>query len=153
MAAPRERVPGEPEREEPQRIEPARVPRRGPAAGAYAAPVPWWVVLLQGVVGVLVGLALLATPTIATMALVQLVGLYWFVAGIFALVRIFLPNRRVGWGWLLLGGVLGIVAGLVVLQHPLWSAVVVPTVLVLYLGAYGVVIGLIHLVEAARGGG
>ena len=153
MAAPRERVPGEPEREEPQRIEPARVPRRGPAAGAYAAPVPWWVVLLQGVVGVLVGLALLATPAIATMALVQLVGLYWFVAGIFALVRIFLPNRRVGWGWLLLGGVLGIVAGLVVLQHPLWSAVVVPTVLVLYLGAYGVVIGLIHLVEAARGGG
>jgi uncharacterized membrane protein HdeD (DUF308 family) len=117
------------------------------------APVPWWVVLLQGIVGVLVGLALLATPAVATVALVQLVGLYWFVAGIFALARIFLPNRRVGWGWLLLGGVLGIVAGLVVLQHPLWSAVVVPTVLVLYLGAYGIVIGLIHLAEAARGGG
>ena len=158
MAARRERVPGEPEREEPQRIEPAQEapresPRRGPVAGAYAAPVPWWVVLLQGIVGVLVGLALLVTPAIATMALVQLVGLYWFVAGIFALVRIFVPHRRVGWGWLLLGGVLGIVAGLVVLQHPLWSAVVVPTVLVLYLGAYGIVIGLIHLVEAARGGG
>ena len=149
MAARRERVPGEPRREEPQRVE----PRRGPAAGAYVAPVPWWAVLLQGIVGVLVGLALLATPAAATVALVQLVGLYWFVAGVFALVRIFLPNRRVGWGWLLLGGVLGIVAGLVVLQHPLWSAVVVPTVLVLYLGAYGIVIGLIHLAEAARGGG
>ncbi|HEX7090827.1 MAG TPA: DUF308 domain-containing protein [Longimicrobiales bacterium] len=153
MAARRERVPGEPQREEPRRVEPARVPRRGPAAGAYVAPVPWWVVLLQGIVGVLVGLALLLTPAAATVALVQLVGLYWFVAGIFALVRIFLPSRRVGWGWLLLGGVLGIVAGLVVLQHPLWSAVVVPTVLVLYLGAYGIVIGLIHLAEAARGGG
>src|SRR5690606_8826777 len=91
VAARRERVPGEPEREEPQRIEPAQEapresPRRGPVAGAYAAPVPWWVVLLQGIVGVLVGLALLVTPAIATMALVQLVGLYWFVAGIFALV-------------------------------------------------------------------
>jgi signal transduction histidine kinase len=43
-------------------------------------------VLLQGIVGVLVGLALLATPAAATVALVQLVGLSWFVAGIFALV-------------------------------------------------------------------
>jgi uncharacterized membrane protein HdeD (DUF308 family) len=153
MAARRGRVPGEPEREEPQREGLRELPRRGPAAGVHAAPVPWWVVLLQGVVGVLVGVVLLATPAVAMTALVQLVGLYWFVAGIFVLVRIFLPNRRVGWGWLLLGGVLGIVAGLVVLQHPLWSAVVVPTVLVLYLGAYGIVIGLIHLVEAARGGG
>lgn len=150
MAARRERVPGEPRREEPQRVEPLR---RGPAAGAYVTPVPWWAVLLQGIVGVLVGLALLATPAAATVALVQLVGLYWFVAGVFALVRIFLPSRRVGWGWLLLGGALGIIAGLLVLQHPLWSAIVVPTVLVVYLGAYGVVIGIIHLAEAARGGG
>lgn len=158
MAARRERVPGEPQREEPRRGEPARgvvreLPRRGPAAGAYVAPVPWWAVLLQGIVGVLVGLALLATPAAATVALVQLVGLYWFVAGVFALVRIFLPSRRVGWGWLLLGGALGIIAGLLVLQHPLWSAILVPTVVVIYLGIYGIVIGVIHLAEAARGGG
>src|SRR5690606_6053016 len=155
MAARRERVPGEPQREEPRRGEPARgvvreLPRRGPAAGAYGGAVPWWAVLLQGVVGVLVGLALLVTPAAATVALVQLVGLYWFVAGVFALVRIFLPGRRVGWGWLLLAGALGIAAGMLVLQHPLWSAVVVPTVLMVYLGAYGIVIGLIHLAEAAR---
>lgn len=148
MAARRERVPGEPPRREPEEFR-----RRGLAAGAYVAPVPWWAVLIQGIVGVLVGLALLATPAAATVALVQLVGLYWFVAGVFALVRIFLPHRRVGWGWLLLGGALGIIAGLLVLQHPLWSAIVVPTVVVLYLGAYGIVIGIIHLAEAARGGG
>jgi len=157
MAARRERVPGDPQRDEPRRSVPVRgapaePPRREPA-GAYGVPVPWWAVLLQGVVGVLVGLALLVTPAPATVALVQLVGLYWFVAGVFALVRIFLPGRRVGWGWLLLAGALGIAAGMLVLQHPLWSAVVVPTVLMVYLGAYGIVIGLIHLAEAARGGG
>jgi len=157
MAARREQVPGEPQRQEPRRVEPGRraplEPRRRPVAGTFEAPVPWWAVLLQGIVGVLIGLALLVTPAAATVALVQLVGLYWFVAGIFALVRIFLPSRRVGRGWLLLGGVLGVIAGLLVLQHPLWSAVVVPTVLIVYLGAYGVVIGIIHLAEAARGGG
>ena len=158
MAARRERVPGEPEREKPRRVEPARgeplgFPRRRPVAGAHVSPVPWWAVLLQGIVGVLIGLALLATPAAATVALVQLVGLYWFVAGVFALVRIFLPSRRVGWGWLLLGGALGIIAGLLVLQHPLWSAILVPTVVVIYLGIYGIVIGVIHLAEAARGGG
>src|SRR5690606_24335857 len=57
------------------------------------------------------------------------------------------------WGWLLLGGALGIIAGLLVLQHPLWSAILVPTVVVIYLGIYGIVIGVIHLAEAARGGG
>ena len=39
------------------------------------------------------------------------------------------------------------------LQHPLWSAILVPTVVVIYLGIYGIVIGVIHLAEAARGGG
>jgi uncharacterized membrane protein HdeD (DUF308 family) len=57
-----------------------------------------------------------------------------------------------GWGWNLFSGVLGIIAGILVLQHPLWSAVLVPTVLIIVLGIYGLIAGVIALIEAFRGG-
>jgi len=43
--------------------------------------------------------------------------LYWFVQGIFVLVGMFLA--RSAWGWKLFMGVLGIVAGIVVMRHPI----------------------------------
>ena len=144
MAARRERVPGDPQRDEPRRSVPVRgapaePPRREPA-GAYGVPVPWWAVLLQGVVGVLVGLALLVTPAAATVALVQLVGLYWFVR---LRARADLPPRPAGgWGWPPLAGALGIAAGCWC-PAPALGAVVVPTADGTH--AYGIVIGLIHL--------
>ncbi len=57
------------------------------------------------------------------------------------------------WGWKLIVGILGVIAGLIVIQHPLWSALLVPATLVLILGIEGILIGVVRLVQAFMGAG
>jgi uncharacterized membrane protein HdeD (DUF308 family) len=50
-------------------------------------------------------------------------------------------------------GVLGILAGIVVMRHPIASALAIPSIMVLLLGIQGFVAGIVSLVMAFRGGG
>ena len=121
------------------------------AQNPQTMPVPWWLILIQGIAGVIIGLLLLITPLKTTLFLVQFLGIYWFVSGIFGIVSIFLDKSQ--WGWKLFAGLLGILAGILILQHPLWSTVLVPTTLVIILGIQGLIIGVVNLIQAFRGGG
>jgi uncharacterized membrane protein HdeD (DUF308 family) len=112
---------------------------------------PWWLILMAGVLNLIVGILLLANPAKTAIALAWVLGLYWFVQGILILVAMFLDHSA--WGWKLFMGILGILAGIVVMRHPIASALVVPSILVLLLGIQGLVIGGISLVLAFRGGG
>jgi uncharacterized membrane protein HdeD (DUF308 family) len=112
---------------------------------------PWWLILMTGVLNLIVGILLLANPGKTAIALVWVLGLYWFVQGIFVLVAMFLDHSA--WGWKLFMGVLGILAGIVVMRHPIASALVIPSILILLLGIQGLVMGGISLVLAFRGGG
>jgi uncharacterized membrane protein HdeD (DUF308 family) len=53
----------------------------------------------------------------------------------------------------LLTGIVGILAGLFVLRHPLVAALTVPTVLVIILGIQGLVMGILQIVGGFKGGG
>ena len=55
---------------------------------------PWWMVLLQGIVALVLGGILLAAPAMSTALLIRILGLYWLIDGIFSLVRIFLKNSK-----------------------------------------------------------
>ncbi|GAB4446252.1 MAG: hypothetical protein Kow0031_28870 [Anaerolineae bacterium] len=68
-------------------------------------------------------------------------------------MRIFLKNSDVHWGWLLLRGILGVLAGGYVIANPLMSALVVPTTLALIMGIQGIIMGVAGLIEAFKGGG
>ena len=113
--------------------------------------IPWWVVLLQGIAAVILGLFLLAKPGMTMVVVVQLIGIYWFVAGIFQIVAIFIDHNQ--WGWKLFSGILGIIAGLIIIKHPLWSPIMLTSVLVIVLGIEGLIIGIINLIQAFKGGG
>jgi uncharacterized membrane protein HdeD (DUF308 family) len=63
-------------------------------------------------------------------------GFYWLKTGILALVRVFV-DRSVPWIWSLIVGIVGILAGLFVLHHPLLAAITLPTGLVIILGVQG----------------
>lgn len=115
------------------------------------ATTPWWLVLIQGVAAALLGLLLLTNPAATTVILVQFLGIWWLVGGILSVVAIFID--RTNWPLRAFSGVLGIVAGIVVLNHPLWSALLIPTTLVVLLGVLGVLIGIIYLVQAFQGEG
>ena len=73
--------------------------------------VPWWLVLIEGIALIILGLLLLANPAKTSVILVQVVGLYWFVAGIFKIISIFMDSSL--WGWKLVAGILGIIAAVI----------------------------------------
>jgi len=122
-------------------------------ASAIEQPVsfPWWAVLVQGIFAIIIGILLLAYPGATTLVIVQFIGIYWLVSGIFSLVSIFI-DRSI-WGWKLFAGIIGVLAGLAIMRHPLWSTFMLPTVLVIFLGIDGLIIGVVGLIAAFKGSG
>jgi len=113
--------------------------------------VPWWLVLIEGIAAILIGFFLLISPATTTIVIVQFLGFYWLISGIFSIISIFIDHSM--WGWKLFAGVLGIIAGILIIQHPLWSTLLVPATLVIVMGVFGLIIGVINLFQAFRGGG
>src|SRR4051794_21222680 len=119
--------------------------------GAEVQTFPWWLVLLEGIFAALFGLLLLIAPGATWIFLIQVLGFYLLIGGIFRIVSMFLDTSS--WGWKLVGGVIGIIAGIVVLQHPLWGAIVVPVWFIFLIGFLAVVQGILGVVLAFQGGG
>jgi uncharacterized membrane protein HdeD (DUF308 family) len=112
----------------------------------------WWVFLLEGIASIIFGFLLITRPAETLVALVIFLGLYWLFVGVLELVRVFVDDT-VPWYWSLIIGVLGILAGIIVLRHPMFSAIVLPTAIVVWLGVLGVVMGIIAMIGAFTGGG
>jgi len=112
---------------------------------------PWWLLLLGGILNIIVGILLLTSPAKTTIVLAWVLGLYWLIQGIFTLVAMFIDHSA--WGWKLFMGVLGILAGIVVMRQPIVGALVLPMIFVLILGIQGLIVGVISLIMAFKGGG
>jgi uncharacterized membrane protein HdeD (DUF308 family) len=84
--------------------------------------------------------------------MVTFLGFYWLIMGIFALVRIFV-DQSMPWIWSLLVGIVGVLAGLSVIKHPLLAAIGVPTAIVILLAVQGLVMGGLEIISAFRGAG
>ena len=58
--------------------------------------VPWWLVLLEGLAALIIGIYLIAYPIDTTIILVRMLGWYWLFVGIFTIVHLGLnkPNFR-----------------------------------------------------------
>jgi uncharacterized membrane protein HdeD (DUF308 family) len=112
---------------------------------------PWWLVLLEGIAALILGLLLLTNTAETVFAVVQFLGFYWLIDGIFRLVSIFIDRRD--WGWKLVAGIVGILAGMYVIRNPLWAALAVPETAVFVVGIFGIIMGVIAIFQAFRGAG
>jgi len=112
---------------------------------------PWWMVLIEGVALIILGLLLLANPAKTGVIIVQVLGIYWFIAGILSIVRIFIDSSA--WGLKLIAGIIGIIAGILVLQHPLTSTLLVGNATITVLGIGGIIIGAVNIYNAFKGAG
>jgi uncharacterized membrane protein HdeD (DUF308 family) len=119
--------------------------------GRSALPIPWWLLLLEGIAAVLIGILLLTETKSTLYTLVVFLGIYFLITGILDLVMLFVDQSQ--WGWKLFSGIIGIVAGVIIIRDPIWASVLVPTTLVWLIGAAGVAIGIIAFVRAFTGGG
>ncbi len=107
----------------------------------------WWVVLIEGILGIVAGVAALVVPGITTIALVTLIGAWALLTGameIVAAVRL----RREMEDEILLGiaGILSVVFGAAVLVFPGAGALALVTLI----GAYSIVFGLAMLLLGLR---
>jgi uncharacterized membrane protein HdeD (DUF308 family) len=115
------------------------------------AATPWWLVLLEGIFAVLFGIFIITAPAATLIFLVQVFGFYLFIGGLLHIVGIFVNSTS--WGWKLVGGILGIIAGIVVLQHPLWSTILVPLFALYIIGFLAIAEGILELITTFQGGG
>ena len=112
---------------------------------------PWWLVLIQGIVTLILGAFFLYRPYGTLLVLVTFLGAYWFVTGLIGLISLFWD--RTNMGMKLLFGILGIIAGLAILSYPLYSAFVVPFIFIIMIGVWGLIMGFVALFGAFKGGG
>jgi len=78
----------------------------------------WWMVALRGLLLLLFGLAAVFWPGVTLTVLVLWIGAGFLVNGLFALVAAIAGRDVEGRGWLVVEGVLGILAGFVTFAYP-----------------------------------
>jgi uncharacterized membrane protein HdeD (DUF308 family) len=121
------------------------------AAAGQGRLMPWWLVLIQGIVAVVVGLFLIFQTVPTTILLVTFFGWWWLISGIFEIGSLFVD--RTAWGWRLFTGVLSVLAGIYIIGAPLVGTVVVVGVATLLIGINGMIIGVVDIIKAAQGAG
>lgn len=112
---------------------------------------PWWLLLIQGILALILGAYLLAYPLQTLMVLIVFLGAYWFVSGIFTLVGAATDSNHRGWRILL--GILGIILGLLILAYPYYSTFLVPYVFTVMVGIFALIYGFIAVYGAFTGKG
>lgn len=112
--------------------------------------IPWWLVVLEGVITIFIGMFLIFTPVSTTITLIQILGIFWLLGGVISILSLLVDRENMGWK--LLSGTMGILIGLIVFAYPL-SPFVVLTLFVVILGICSIIYGVIRLVWAIKGKG
>jgi uncharacterized membrane protein HdeD (DUF308 family) len=107
----------------------------------------WWAIALRGVLAILFGVIALLMPGVTMLALVLLFAAYMLVDGILAIVAAVRAARQHDrWGWLILEGVVDLIAGGIAFVWPVITIVA----FVFLLGAWAIVSGALLLIASFR---
>jgi uncharacterized membrane protein HdeD (DUF308 family) len=107
----------------------------------------WWALAIRGVIAILIGLVAFIMPGVAVAALVMLFGVFMFLDGVFAVVAGVQARHTVPHWWaLLVEGIAGIIAGLIVWLLPGLAALV----LIYFIAAWALITGIMEIVAAIR---
>ena len=93
-----------------------------------------------GVLSIIVGWALLRTPFQSVEVFIFVLGIFWLVQGVMTFVAAF--SQKQGRNWRILSGLLGIIAGVIILTYPISSAVT----LALIGGIWLVILGITQVI-------
>ena len=99
----------------------------------------WVLFLVEGIVLVLLGLAAITLPLIATIALTIIIGWLFLISGIVGLITTFWMRHAPGFWWSLLSAVVGIGAGIVLLAWPISGSISLTLVLIAFFVVEGIV--------------
>src|SRR5215471_17326082 len=106
----------------------------------------WALLLLLGIAWVILGFFLPFQPGMTAIVLVQIMAVFWVVGGVVDLMNGLTHREQPGRGWRVVGGILGIVAGVIIMIHPI-AGTLVTIAFGFYLLAFAALVtGIINLV-------
>jgi len=79
----------------------------------------WVLFLIEGIVLLILGIAAILVPMVATIAFTILIGWLFLISGVVGLITTFWMRHAPGFWWSLLSAVVGIVAGILLLRWPI----------------------------------
>jgi uncharacterized membrane protein HdeD (DUF308 family) len=98
----------------------------------------WVLFLVEGIILVILGLAAVVIPPIATLAVELLFGWLFLISGIAGLVTSIWMRQAPGFWWSLVSAIVGIAAGIVLLMWPLSGILSLTLVLIVFFVFEGV---------------
>jgi uncharacterized membrane protein HdeD (DUF308 family) len=107
----------------------------------------WWSTILEGIVGVTLGLLILIWPGITVFGLLYLIGAWAIITGIFEITAAIRLRQHFTNEWLLiLSGAASVIFGLLILVIPRAGALAV----VWWIGTYAIIFGMFYVALAFR---
>ena len=94
--------------------------------------------LVEGIILVLLGIAAIVLPPIATIAFTIIIGWIFLVSGIVGLITTFWARQAPGFWWALISAIIAIAAGVVLLRWPISGAVSLTLVLIAFFVIEGI---------------
>jgi uncharacterized membrane protein HdeD (DUF308 family) len=105
-------------------------------AGAIHAH--WVMFLIEGIILVILGLAAIVLPPIATLAITIIIGWIFLLSGIMGLITTFYARHAPGFWWSLISALIGIAAGVVLLLWPITGTLSLTLVLIAFFVVEGI---------------
>jgi uncharacterized membrane protein HdeD (DUF308 family) len=100
-----------------------------------------WPLLVEGILGIVAGIATLIWPHITAFVLVSLIGFWAIFTGVFEIVAAIRLWRAMGSEWLLLlSGIASLIFGFVVVARPLVGALAIAIWIAAYAAIFGILL-------------
>jgi len=107
----------------------------------------WWLVLLEGVAGIILGVLTFRSPDITALILLSFIAAWSIITGVFEIVTAVRLRKMIPNEWLLiLSGIVSIIFGALLIAQPGAGAISI----VWLLGAYALTFGILTLMLAFR---
>jgi uncharacterized membrane protein HdeD (DUF308 family) len=117
------------------------------AVAGRTSGMPWWALLLEGVLGITVGILTFAWPGITALVLLYLIAAWAVATGVFEVVAAIRLRREIRGEWLLaLSGVISVLFGIALVINPVGGALAV----VWLIGAYAIAFGVLLIALGFR---
>ena len=107
-------------------------------AVASALHEHWVLFLIEGIILVILGVAAIALPPIATIAFTIIIGWIFLVSGIVGLITTFWARHAPGFWWALVSAIIAIAAGVVLLAWPISGTLSLTLVLIAFFIVEGI---------------
>ena len=118
-----------------------------PAGASDKREKRWWLFLLQGIAGIIVGIMAFVWPGITALVLLYIIAAWAIVTGICEIVAAVQLRKEIEGEWLLgLGGIASVVFSVLLVAFPGAGALAV----VWIIGAYSILFGILLLTLAFR---